>query len=616
MDILTEHSEDRSSSCSAEGASFSSLVEKGEVKILFQPILDISQGQVLGFEAFSRGDAPVLSARDLFSQGHREGMTWELEVLCRSEAMRRIRQQNWQEGWRLFMNVSPEVFLDHRFPAWLAEELLSRESLKASSIVLEMTGARRDIDFQALSSVLDTVRPMGFQVAQDDLGGRNEGLPALVQMRPDFIKLDRFLIADIQEDVYRQNLVKSFIDFSERVNALAVAEGVEKWQELECLVRMGVRYFQGFLLGRPAPDPLLPAPGILNRARDVFRRFNPEEGGRLQGDRARSLVCQCRTVHPGEMTGEQIDSLFRKNVELNHIVVIDEDRRALGLVTRQDFFRKTGGAFGYHLFQRQGVVSLAKKEFLSVCDQTSIQMLSTKAMERSRDDLYDPVVVFDDRGCFCGTITMKQIITRSSELEVELALNSNPLTGLPGNRHIEKWIMDSLELRRDFTIIYADLDRFKEYNDRYGFIQGDQLICLTGEILRVGVNAFPVGTKLGHVGGDDFVLVCPGLVNEEHLKEICFAFDKEKQTFFSQDDLSRGFYEGEDRCGKRVQVRLVTLSLAVVESRQLGESVHPGELTEIAASLKHRVKQITAERLASAYCFERRNHSGTAAMVP
>lgn len=589
-------------------SELSRLIGGGTVRSFFQPILDIARGQVLGFEALSRGPAPLESPEVLFGQGHREGLTWELEALCRSIALKNTDGDLWCKEWRLFLNVSPSVFMDRRFPGWLTGEFPQQGDRKPSAVVLELTETEKIEDFDALSRALLAVRSMGFQVALDDLGSGNAGLPSLVKARPDFIKLDRFLVQDIHRDIYRQDLIRACVDFAGQVSSVPIAEGVEKWEELECLAELGIRFFQGFLLGRPAPVPTSPADAVCRRAKGHF-------GGHLtgpgQGDSVKSLVRRSHTVHPQEMTGDQIDLLFRKNPDLDHVVVIREDRIPMGLVTRQDFFRQTGGAFGYHLFQRQPVISLAKKDFLTVPEEIPIQTLSKKAMERSRGELYDPVMVLDDEGRLSGTVTMKQIISRSSELEVERALSANPLTGLPGNRHIEKWIMDNLQPARDFTIIYADLDRFKEYNDRYGFIQGDRLICFTGDVLRRNLETFPAGTKLGHVGGDDFVFVCPGFLDEEALKGICETFDSEKNVFFSDEDRARGFYEAEDRRGNIVRVRLVTLSLAAVESRRLGMGVHPAELTEIAAALKHRVKQITSRERKSAFCFERRTYANS-----
>jgi GGDEF domain-containing protein len=203
---------------------------------------------------------------------------------------------------------------------------------------------------------------------------------------------------------------------------------------------------------------------------------------------------------------------------------------------------------------------------------------------------------------------MKQLITRAGVLEVEMAKNSNPLSGLPGNRQIEGWIKTVQEDEPLFSVIYADLDRFKEFNDRYGFLRGDQLIRLTAEILQRGLSLLPPRSRLGHVGGDDFVFVVPGEVSGEVLARMCTAFDEEKRGLFSAEDFCRGCYEAETRTGERCAVPLVTLSLAVVESRRLPGEVHPGLLVEVAASLKKKVKQITAREGRSFYFFDRRDH--------
>jgi GGDEF domain-containing protein len=170
---------------------------------------------------------------------------------------------------------------------------------------------------------------------------------------------------------------------------------------------------------------------------------------------------------------------------------------------------------------------------------------------------------------------------------------------------IERWIRQALH-GAGFTVIYADLDRLKEYNDRYGFPRGDQLLRLTARVLSESLHLLPSGSHLGHVGGDDFVLVCPGEIDPGALEALCQRFDEEKRALFDPADLERGYFEATDRKGTSVPVPVVTLSLAVMDSRRMGGNLHPASLAGLAASLKKKVKERSASTRTSAFMFERR----------
>jgi GGDEF domain-containing protein len=236
---------------------------------------------------------------------------------------------------------------------------------------------------------------------------------------------------------------------------------------------------------------------------------------------------------------------------------------------------------------------------------TGIAALGRLVLERMNADVYDPVVVVDEAGGLVGTVTMRQLLGRVIALELQSAQEANPLTGLPGNRSITRWLRSASEQPR-FSVVYADLDRFKEYNDVHGFLAGDELIRLAARVLSRGLPGLSLHARLGHVGGDDFVIVSPDPLPEAGLRSICDDFDREKRVLFTPDELYRGFFQARDRHGVTTEVPLVTLSLAAVESEKVGRDVHPGRLAQVAGSLKMVAKQRTALEHRSAFVFERR----------
>ncbi|HMJ13316.1 MAG TPA: GGDEF domain-containing protein, partial [Polyangiaceae bacterium] len=206
--------------------------------------------------------------------------------------------------------------------------------------------------------------------------------------------------------------------------------------------------------------------------------------------------------------------------------------------------------------------------------------------------------------------TMKQLITRSAQLEVQTAAGASPLTGLPGNRTISKWLLEVLDSRR-FGVVYADLDHFKEYNDAYGFLAGDELIRLAAKVLAGGVTRMGDEARLGHVGGDDFVIVSTTVPVLDMLEELCAEFDRLKLEFFSHEHVQTGAFLAVDRRGAESSLPLTTLSLAVIDGAQFGPDVHPAMLSQVAASLKKRAKQLSYASGRSSFAFERRQHASS-----
>lgn len=183
-------------------------------------------------------------------------------------------------------------------------------------------------------------------------------------------------------------------------------------------------------------------------------------------------------------------------------------------------------------------------------------------------------------------------------------LQASPLTGLPGNLQIQAILKTNLKAGVPFAVIYADLNNFKAYNDRYGFTAGDEVINFTANILTSGIAE--VGDSetdfVGHLGGDDFILV----TSAEHSEQVCQAiikhFNDEIRDFYSEEDLNRGGVVVTDRRGNTGLSPLLGIALAVVLCD--GNYVsHPGQIAQIAAELKKQAKHMGG----SQYLIDRRN---------
>lgn len=191
----------------------------------------------------------------------------------------------------------------------------------------------------------------------------------------------------------------------------------------------------------------------------------------------------------------------------------------------------------------------------------------------------------------------------------QLCLDASPLTRLPGNIAIERALNDRLRMGEKFALCYVDLDNFKAYNDRYGYAKGSDIIKATGEILYECCRRHgKVEDFVGHIGGDDFVLITSPDLVPTICQGIIQDFDRMIPTHYSAQDLERGYVEAVDRYGVCRQFPIMTLSIAVVsdDKRQIHS---PQEIAQVAAEIKDYVKAMPG----SNYLIDRRRgqRSGT-----
>jgi len=581
-------------------------IHEAQVHSHFQPIGDLFSGNTLAYEILTQGDPPFTSAQGLFEAARAAGMLWEVECLCREKAFKQIAAFPADlRGATYFLNVSPWVLRDPRFAGGFTVQVLRKYGLSQSQIVIELTEQMSVGDYTELERLVRHYVQQGFRISLEDFGAGHSGLATLIAVSPYYLKLSQELVREIHRHAYKQLLVKSMVSFAESVEARLVAAGVESWEELEAIQRLGVRFAQGDLLAHPQPSPPALSPSRRQQILQITRSFNY---ARVELEEAIDhLVIRRPTFLQGSRTCEAVDLFLKRNPGTDHIVITDSHDRPLGLITRQHFYAQTGGPFGYPLFQRKRMEAVAKRDLLMVEAGICVTRLAKLAMEREPADTYDPVIVVDRSGGLLGTVTMKQLIGRNAELEVRAAMDANPLTSLPGNRFIQRWIQECLH-GTCFAIVYADLNRFKEYNDIYGFLMGDEMLRLQAGILRKHATALHRDARLGHVGGDDFVIVCPAGVEPEPLQTICHAFDQARCELFTPAHLGQGYYLATDRKGEEARVPLVSLSLAAINSDSLTVEPHPALLSQIAASLKKKIKESTALTGRSGFFLERRRY--------
>jgi GGDEF domain-containing protein len=221
---------------------------------------------------------------------------------------------------------------------------------------------------------------------------------------------------------------------------------------------------------------------------------------------------------------------------------------------------------------------------------TSINKLQKATHRIAAGDFdHDPLIPSGDE---IGALSQdfRVMALRLKELE-QISLDASPLTRLPGNIAIERSINRRLREKTSFAMCYLDLDNFKSYNDRYGYIKASEVLKKTGEVIYEAVKRLnDPDAFVGHIGGDDFVVVIDARLAKSACQEIIACFDAMIPAYYSAEDRAAGAIEGVDRYGVPRVFPMISMSIAALTC-QPGAYATAAEIATVAAEVKDRVKE-------------------------
>jgi EAL domain-containing protein (putative c-di-GMP-specific phosphodiesterase class I) len=234
---------------------FEDLVLAEDVAILYEPIVNLTTREILGHEALVRGPwkTELHSPDRLFQVAEETGLVFELDCLCRRTALRGAR--GLEAGRKLFLNCLPTAIHDPAFRGEVLQQTLQDLRLRPEDLVFEISERESIDNFSIFREIRDHYKELGFQIALDDTGVAYGSLEAVMELAPDFIKVDLSLIRGIDTDPPRQELLRALHAVAGKLGSQIIAEGIETTEELETVRGLGIPFGQGYLFGRAAPLP-------------------------------------------------------------------------------------------------------------------------------------------------------------------------------------------------------------------------------------------------------------------------------------------------------------------------------------------------------------------------
>lgn len=560
------------------------------VETLFQPIFDVSSCEPFAFEALSRGpkDSPLHMPDALFKAATKYNRVAELDCLCRKKALENFNALHLPG--KLSVNICPSSLIDPNFKSGRTMRVLHEIGFPIDRVILELT-EQQNVDHAKLKTAAQYYKNMGFSIALDDLGAGYSSLRLLAELKPDYIKIDKYFVSKVHENEVAGDFIKLIQDMSARVNCKVVAEGIESVEELRFVQHFGVAYGQGYLLGKPMAQPNVTlSADTLERVKNIN---TPNVGPVHLQDRERVSAMNAEPTQPCRATDLVSGALarFQNDAHLLAVPVLAESK-VVGVLLRDEILNIFSKPFAHSLYRLTEAQTMMQDMPLTVQASESLAHVSQLATKRPLDQVYCPLIVCDGE-TYMGTLSIRELLKSITEIQLEHALHCNPLSRLPGNIRIESEVQGHLNAQEPFVLLHFDLDNFKAYNDYYGFERGDKMILLVAELLR---ETATLDDFVGHIGGDDFVMMMNGDDWESRIWTMLDGFAKKSALLYELMERKQQYIETTDRAGDLQRFDLASLSVSALPCAP-GQFTSHLEASEVIAEIKHRSKKIKGNSL-------------------
>ena len=530
----------------------------------FQPIIYAQSGKLYAVEALLRNvqDIPnITTIDDLFDLVFSNDYLYEFDLLLREKAIKKFANIN-IPNLKLFYNLDNRIIYNKNYSSGNTQKILTKYNLSKDKIIFELSEKGTSIEQNALSTMLQRYKQSGYSIAIDDFGIGVSGLKLLYFSEANIIKIDRFFISNIDQDSKKKLFCSSIIDMAHIMGMQVIAEGVETQKEFYTCKDIGADFIQGFLVQKPTKN--------INEIKPIYNDISNLILDDKREDQNKFIDEQfIDKIEPLPVNSSLYDIIlhFKKNTDHNFVPIIDDFRYFLGIIYESDIKKISYSQYGLSLAQNQNFSTTLLK-YLKPALSVEISWGIDKILEMYNLNFQNSLGIFiTNSDKYLGFINLNSLLTMSYKRNIEIATNQSPLTKLPGNNQIEKFIANSFRNIQINTthIIYFDFNDFKPFNDIYGFRQGDRAILIFSELLQ---KRYPKNSFIAHIGGDDFFVGLTDFTFEDVFEltlDIQNEFKYSAKNLYSNEDKELGYIVSKDRFGTTRNFNLLSVSCAIVE---------------------------------------------------
>jgi len=565
------------------------IIAANSLTIVSQPIVDMANGTIFAHEALVRGprDSIYHSPDALLKIARTEDSLVEFEIACVVKAL-----ENWSEegrGGRVFINVSSSA-LAHSYRGESISAItasIEHFGIALKDVIFEITEHEHILDVPDFISIASTLHSAGLRFALDDFGDGRSSLRLWAELAPDIVKIDKYFTKDIASNASKVKTIRAMMQMAENFDCALVAEGIETVQDLHALRDLGIQLGQGYFLGRPQPKPLQ---AVEEETQAIFsaRRISilPCQTSVPQKINLRESMIVTAPSLTRDSSNAEVIQIFADNPDYQALAVV-EGAYPVAIIGRVELLSQGAKPYFMELFGKKSCMRHANMSPRTVELDQDVQDLV--GILTSQDQRYQAEgFIYTKNGQYVGMGMGAHLVKLVTESRLEAARHANPLTSLPGNIPISAHINRLLERKGHFVVAYADLANFKPFNDHYGYWQGDEVIKLVASTMLRHLDS--TMDFIGHVGGDDFLLVFQSEDWHARLSEGIAEFNLQAVKLHDEAAVRAGGIVAEDRYGTKRFFPMTTLYAGVVHAQD-GPYKSASEVSSAAAAARHHAKK-------------------------
>ena len=529
--------------------------------IAFQPILNINTGKIYAVEALLRNveDAGFKSIFSLFDKVYKEGMLYLFDIKLREIAFKKFITIESYEKIKLFYNLDNRLFEIENYSHGNTKKLLEKFNIPKDNLCFEISERLEITQECDISTVLKHYQDEGFCIAIDDFGVGHSGYKLLYESTPNVIKIDRFFLSNIENNIKKKLLVRNITNLAIQFGIKVVAEGVETKAELLTCRDIGCHFVQGYLVQRPT----LNTNEIEHKYEHIKEILQSDKRAKEFNSQVLSYIDKAKAFDVKTKTSDVVKYL-KDNPDISIVPIVNSLGETLGVLQEDELKHFLYSPYGMSLLNNEFTEKTKLKNLLTPCSSADLSSDIATIIELFSNNPESVGILITKNSKYLGFLSARAIITIMNEQNIVYAREQNPLTKLPGNIAIERYLSHLPE--ENSLLCYFDLDNFKAYNDNYGFRNGDRVIMLFADMLR---QTLPAEFFKAHIGGDDFFVAVEFRKKDqtryiEAIEEIIAKFVENVKAFYKNEDVAAGHISAKDREGNIKEFDLLSVSASVV----------------------------------------------------
>lgn len=555
---------------------------------VYQPIANIRTGEIFGYEALIRGFDKLgfKNPHELFDYLSKNNLLFKVDIKLREKVILEFLD-NFNLGHRLFYNLDSRIISDVNYKEGETIRILQNYNVPKNLLVFEVS-ERFSVDKASLSAIIKNYKQQGFELALDDFGVGSVCLETLYRLYPNYLKIDGFFINGINKDFTKLSIINFLNKLCSKLNIKVIAEKVEDKKIVYVLEENEIYLSQGYFIQPPSK---------IEQKKDYielnldFKRKSESENIQIKLEQ---FIDDCYTVSVDDNSIILYEFLNNNHHEIEKpIVVLDQKKHPIASISAKKLMKTFNNSVlkSLYFLRRDKKIYDLNDLFEPIVFIDLSKNLDFNMIENLLENSDKNYFVISENLKFKGVIHYKNLLKLVLREKLLEAIDKNPLTKLPGNISIKKYIDQNLNNQEEFFAVYFDFNNFKPFNDYYGFRRGDRSILMFSEILKS--NFHSDNFFIGHVGGDDFFLGSKDIDYESLYSKVKFVVEKFNHdviSLYDRDDIEKGYIVSRDRNGVERKFEFLTFSAAIVyipKGKKLNQSV----LDEIIAQAKKEAKE-------------------------